>query len=97
MTKRYAVLYSDGSFNVSSEKHDLLQAEKFLAFTKADEDSKFVEVEIKVVKVIKGDNKLRVIKPNSVLCSCCGTVNEVPEEVDMEQLKERYEPCQTKQ
>lgn len=97
MTKRYAVLYSDGSFNVSSEKHDLVEAKKYLSFTKSDEDSKFVEVEIKVTKVVEANNKLRVVKANSVLCSCCGTVNEVPEEIDMEQLKERYEPCQTNQ
>jgi len=92
MTKRYAVLYSDGSFNVGTEKDDLTEAKRMLGFSKSDENSKFVEVEIKVTKVIDADNKLKIARSNSVICSCCGTLNEIPEEIDQQQLMERYEP-----
>ena len=46
--KKFAVLYPDGSLNVSSEGDDLLKARKLLAFESEDPDVELVTVEISV-------------------------------------------------
>ena len=92
MSKRYAVLYSDGSFSVSSGETDLIESKKSLCFVKSDEDTKFVEVEIRVTNVIEADNKLKLVGAQTVTCSCCGEIIDVPQEADQQQIQERYAP-----
>lgn len=74
MSKRYAALYSDGSFNVSSDGCDLIEAQKRIAYNTSDEDTKLVEVEIKVTKIIHETNpSFQSVTESSVQCPCCGT------------------------
>ena len=69
MSKRYAILYSDGSFNVSNEGADLIEARKRLCFNPEEEDE-LVQVEIKVIRTFSKP-KLQIAKELSAICDTC--------------------------
>ena len=72
MGRRFAALYSDGSFGVEAAGRDLIDARKRLLGSSDDADTEIVEVEIKVVQ-IHGKPKL-VTEKTSSFCTCptCG-------------------------
>lgn len=69
MSVRYAILYDDGSFNVSNEGEDLIQARKRLCLN-PEENDELVQVEIKVIQTF-GRTKLQVAKELSAICDTC--------------------------
>lgn len=74
MSKRYAVLYSDGSFSVTNDGRGLDAAPTWLGYQHSDENAKFVEVEIKVTKIIHDSNpRFTVATEHSATCKTCGT------------------------
>lgn len=74
MSKRYAIMYHDGSFNISKSGLDLIDAPKWLGYEHADEHDKLVEVEIKVTKIINERNPgFQVATEHSANCPTCGT------------------------
>jgi hypothetical protein len=73
-TKRFAILYSDGGFNVLNQGHDLISAQKEGMWSHSDEDTKLVEVDIKVTKIFHEKNpRFQVATEHSANCPCCGT------------------------
>ena len=74
MSKRYATLYSDGSFSVCKEGLDLVSAPKWLGYEHSDETDKLVEVEVKITKIIHDKNpRFQIVEERSVTCPCCQT------------------------
>lgn len=74
MSKRFALLYNDGSFNVCDDSRDIESSPKWLGYQHADEAVKFVEVEIKVIRVINDKNpRFQVATEHSANCPTCGT------------------------
>jgi hypothetical protein len=68
MSKRYAILYSDGSFNVSNDGEDLISARKRLG--NCDEEDELVQVEIKVIQTF-GKPNLQIAGELSAVCDTC--------------------------
>lgn len=71
MSKRYAILFSDGSFSVSDEGDDLDKAKKRLGCLDEGE-SEYVQVEIKVIQTF-GNPKLQTVKELSAICDTCNS------------------------
>ena len=51
MGEHFAILYDDGSFNVSSEGHDLMKARKLLNYER-NAEGELVKVKLTVTKLI---------------------------------------------
>ena len=75
MSKRYAILYETGDFNVHPDGHDEITARKWLRYDETgDEDDKLVEVEIKVIRIIHDKNpRFQIATEHSATCPTCGT------------------------
>lgn len=72
MSKRYAILYDDGSFNVSSEPDDIEQAKKRLNLNEQDDGIKFVQVEIRILQTFF--TKIpQIVHEHSAICPTCNT------------------------
>jgi hypothetical protein len=70
MTRRFALLYSDGSLNVSSGGEDLENSRNKLMHSYDDPDTELVEVDIKIM-VSHGTPKLKLVKTSCVVCPMC--------------------------
>jgi hypothetical protein len=70
LARRFARLYSDGSFGVDDGSADLDTARKRLGMSQDDGDTELVEVEIKVVET-HGTPKLKVVKERCITCPTC--------------------------
>jgi hypothetical protein len=70
MTKRFALLYADGSISVLNADKDLEQARKEFLASSDDDDTRIVEVDIKIV-ASHGTPKLQIIKAKCVTCPTC--------------------------
>ncbi|WP_020471535.1 hypothetical protein [Zavarzinella formosa] len=75
MTKRYGMLYGDGSMNICPDGQDLARARKELEASQDDGDTELVEVELKITQMF-GPKQVRQALEHSVTCPVCNT--EVP-------------------
>jgi hypothetical protein len=57
---RFARLYNDGSYNVSTEAEDYARAKRLLSDSRDDDDVELVQVEIRVVQSF-GKPKLTIV------------------------------------
>lgn len=71
MSRRFGMLYSDGSMNICPDGADLVKARKELEGSSDDGDTELIEIEVKVMQTF-GPKEARVIE-RSVPCPCCGT------------------------
>lgn len=72
MSKRFAILYSDGSFNVDSDSDNMLRSKKRFDWDGCDPDCQLVQVDIKVVKMY-GPRAVPLPIQHCVSCPTCGT------------------------
>jgi hypothetical protein len=78
MSKRFALLYGDGSFGVLIPDKGLDDARRELGFNGSDPDIEIVEVEIKVI-ASHGQPNLKVIHGKCVTCPTCQEVIDLDE------------------
>lgn len=69
MSRRFGMLYADGSMNLCPESQDLLRARKELESSSDDGDTQLIEVEVKVVQMF-GPKEAKVLE-HYVTCPTC--------------------------
>jgi len=70
MSRRFARLYDDGSFNVDSGAVNLEDARRRLGDSDDDDETEIVEVEITVI-AHHGKKRLKVVKDDCIECPTC--------------------------
>ena len=77
MSKRYALIYTDGSMNVHADNSvTLTEARRMLGLSGDDPDTELVEIEVKVLQRF-GPKEVEKMPEHSVACPVCKTEEEV--------------------
>lgn len=80
---RFARLYSDGSMSVEAAGQDLESAKKLLSGSSDDDDTDFIEVHVRVVRMF-GKPKMKLVKQHCITCPTCSEEIWYDEEKDDE-------------
>jgi hypothetical protein len=67
MVRRFARRYSDGSFNVASDRQTKEEAIRAISGSTDDDDTEIVEVEVEIV-ASHGRPKLKIVHDTCPLC-----------------------------